>query len=294
MDFVNRPVSNHHVTLSKAIQQMYKGQDENYIGEFIDPDTQQRVYYAINIDGHGHDHCIQKLRQTDLVPFLMKPKPIESIAQFLEDSRAIPFFISSGAVVSLALIYPDRIVLHNCGDSQSIVYANDKRIYINIPHDAEREDEAERVKTNTDYIGLEASRNIKLLSPTQMTPRPSTYVVYRGGRKLAPTRAIGHTNMLFHDAEVHEIALDPQTTYRVVLCSDGAFDMALIDNEADHNILTTGDATDIVGFYVTRWLQEWQYMENETDTEPKYIFQYEAKDCDDVSACVIDIVPCLA
>lgn len=296
--------STHIVTTTSAMRQMVKGQDQNYTGEFIDPKTQQRVHYAINIDGHGTDHCIAALRKVDLVPFLMRPKPIEALSHYLYASNSVPSYICSGAVVTLALVYPDRIVIHNCGDSMSVVYEDGVRIYTNDPHTLDREDEAERVKSNPHYMGIEASSyKFKVISPNEMVPQISKYVIYRGGRLLAPTRAIGHTNKTCHESEVHEIKIVPNKTYRIVLASDGVSDVALPDCLEDHIVLTTYSANYIVHFYVSRWLQEWNHLENGTDqgqgtgqdqSQSHTKFKYKDKDCDDVSACVMDLTPRLA
>ena len=284
----------HAVTLDKAVTQLSKGQDENYTGEFIHPDTNQLVRYAINIDGHGSNHCIQKIRETDLVPFLSKLDPISALSDYVYDSGVVPRNTCSGAVITMALIYPDRIVLYNCGDSQYIVYENDEQTYVSVPHDLECDSEKERIKTNPEYYGTDSSgKKIKLFDTNKMSPQGSKYVMYKNHMMLVPTRAIGHNNIVFHDSEIHEITLEPTKKYRILLASDGVFDMTILDNPDDANILKTGSAEDIVKFYTDRWLQEWSYYENDTDEAPFQKFSYRRSDCDDVSACVIEIVPAI-
>lgn len=282
--------SNYNVTMSKAADQLCKGQDENYTGEFIHPDTKQLVRYAINIDGHGTDHCILKIREMDLVPFLTKPDPISAISDHIYDSRIVPRDTCSGVVIVIALIYPDRIVFYNCGDSQYIVYENDEQTFVSVPHDLDSESETERVKTNPEYYGVDnTGRKIRLLDANRMCPQGSKYVMYKNNLMLAPTRAVGHNNVLFHDSEIHEITLDPSKKYRLVLASDGVFDMAILDKAEDAHVLKTGSAEDIVQFYSDRWLQEWSYYEKETDEVPFQKFKYKRSECDDVSACVVEI-----
>jgi len=278
--------------MSKAADQLCKGQDENYTGEFIHPETKQLVRFAINIDGHGSNHVILKLREMDLIPFLTQPDPISAISDYIYESRVVPPNTCSGAVLIIALIYPDRIVIYNCGDSQFIIYENEDQLFVSVPHDLDSEFEAERVKTNPDYYNIDASgRKIRLLDENKMCPSGSKYVMYKNHIMLAPTRAVGHNNMIFHDSEIHEITLDPTKKYRIVLASDGVFDMVILDNPNDANIIKTGSAEDIVKFYVDRWLHEWSYYEKETDEVPLQKFTYKRSECDDVSACVVDVVP---
>jgi subtilisin family serine protease len=35
------------------MNQLSKGQDQTFIGEFMDPNTGERVHFAIDVDGHG-------------------------------------------------------------------------------------------------------------------------------------------------------------------------------------------------------------------------------------------------
>jgi serine/threonine protein phosphatase PrpC len=280
------------VSMSKAENQMSKGQDENFVGLAIHPETKEHVHWMFNFDGHGSNHCIRKIRATNPVQFLFEPDPIAALSDYLFEEKAIPENISSGAVVVLAMIYQTRIEIYTCGDSQAIVYKDGEMVYLSVPHDSEREDEKVRVVTNPNVSRIDTTAtSMKLLTPSIGTMRPSSYVVYKDGNMLAPTRAIGHNNKVFHDSELHIIDMESTSEYRVVLGSDGVFDLLFLENEDDRQVLAQGNADDVVNFYTKRWLQEWSYYKNDTDVEPTQVFKYRREDCDDLSACVAKILP---
>lgn len=284
-------VSGHTVSKSQSMKQLSKGQDQTYIGEFIDLNTNEKVDYAINIDGHGMDQCIEKLRKTDLVPFLQMEYPVEEIQKYLIKEKAVPPYVSSGAVISIALVYPTRIVLLNCGDSQTILFEDGKKIYMNQPHDLDREGELEKVKNHGTFYDTTHSNNIKVLGSDKIIPIVSKYVRYRTGNLLAPTRSIGHNGIVLCEAERFEYSMDSGKNYRIVIGSDGVFDMIVMDEVDDVNILLTKTAEEIVQKLTDRWLQLWNVMDT-TDTT-KFsgsTIQFTPNQCDDVSACVIDII----
>lgn len=284
--------SRYTVTKSQSMRQLSKAQDQTYIGEFIDANTNEKVEYAINIDGHGMDNCIEKLRKTDLVPFLQTEYPVEEIQKHLIKEKAVPHYVSSGAVISIALVYPTRIVLLNCGDSQTILFEDGKMIYMNVPHDLDRDGELEKVKSQGTFYDTTHSNNIKILGSDKIVPIVSRYVRYSTGNMLAPTRALGHNGIVLCEAERFEYSMEPGKNYRVVTGSDGVFDMVVKDDDDDYNILLMKTAEEIVQIFSDRWLQVWNVME---PTDPTTLSgstqQFTANQCDDVSACVIDIVP---
>lgn len=288
----NGAARTHTVSKSQSVNQLSKGQDQTYIGEFIDLNTNEKVDYAITIDGHGMDHCINKLRKTDFVPFLQMEYPVEEIQKHLIKERVVPPYVSSGVVISIALVYPTRIVLLNCGDCQTVLFEDEKMIYVNEPHDLDREGELEKVKGHGTFFDTTHSNNIKVLGSDKIIPIVSKYVRYSTGNLLAPTRALGHNGIVLCEAERFEYSMEPGKKYRIVTGSDGVFDMIVMDDADDLSLLLTKTAEEIVEKLAERWQQVWNVMDT-TDTT-KFsgsTIQFTGNQCDDVSACVVDIVP---
>jgi serine/threonine protein phosphatase PrpC len=287
---------------SSAFNQLCKGQDQLHSHEYIDTETNERVNVFVDFDGHGTNHFIEAIRNSikdgNLNILLMENKPIEAISSYFYEKKVVPYGISSGAVLSIVKIFfinnlPAKAQFHNCGDAQSLLYVNGILKYINIPHDYENPQEIEKIHAHPNFIRIIQDRGIKIISPSRMIATTPKCIVYRDGIRekfLAPTRAIGHNKVCCDESEIHEEILDPYKKYRIVIGSDGIFDMALINDISDHNILTTQNAENIVKFYSDRWLQEWFHVKSIDDSEPAGSFRFTPNEADDVSCYVIDII----
>lgn len=281
----------HTVELSDSMNQLSKGQDQTYIGDFINEKTNEKVHYAIEIDGHGTDDCIKKLRTMDFVPFLQMENPIEEIAKYLIKQKTVSTYTSSGACISIAIIYTDRIVLLNCGDTQSALFIDGNLAYINEPHDLNREGELEMAKQHGTFYDISQCSSIAVVSPNQIKAKPAKYIRYSTGNLLAPTRAIGHNGIITSKADRVEFNIEDGKNYRIVLASDGIYDMVIMNNPEDLSIFTkSSTAGSIVQYYSNRWLQEWNVVEEKDSVLVECgTFRFSKSECDDVSACVIDI-----
>jgi serine/threonine protein phosphatase PrpC len=281
----------HTVEMSESMNQLSKGQDQTYIGNFIDEKTNETVHYAIELDGHGTHDCIKKLRTMDFVPFLQMETPIEEIAKYLIKQKTVSAYTSSGACISIALIYTDRIVLLNCGDTQSALFIDDNLAYINEPHDLDRKGELEMAKEHGTFYDITQSSSIMVVSPNQIKAKSAKYIRYSTGNLLAPTRAIGHNGIISSKADRVEFKIEGGKNYRIVLASDGIFDMVIMNNPEDMSIFTKSPtAGSIVQYYSDRWLQEWNIVEEKDSIlVAGGTFRFLKNECDDVSACVIDI-----
>lgn len=285
---------------SMAENQLCKGQDQVHQFEYLNALTSQKVNVFVNFDGHGSDHFIRAVRNAiadgNLNQLLMEDRPIEAISSYFYEAKVVPSGISSGVVITLAKIFfegenPIKIQFHNCGDAQSAFYVDGILKYINTPHDLENPSEVEKLKTNPNFLYQKKDGGIKILTPSTITAAFPSLCVYKDGyteKNLAPTRAIGHNKICCDEAEVHEESLKPGEKYRVVLGTDGIFDMVLLNDPSDNAILTTGTAQDIVQFYSARWLQPWLHMQTAESTESCGTIQFKANQADDVSSIVID------
>lgn len=302
MDYSTKKISENPMYFSMAENQLCKGQDQVHQFEYFDKLTSEKVNVFVNFDGHGSDHFIRAVRNAivdgNLNKLLSEDRPIEAISSYFYEMKVVPDKISSGVVITLAKIFfegknPIKIQFHNCGDAQSVFYIDGVLKYINLPHDLENPSEVEKIKTNPNFLYQKKDSGIKILTSTTITAAFPKICVYKDGwneKNLAPTRAIGHNKICIDEAEVHEEFLEHGKKYRIVLGTDGIFDMALLNNPCDHTILTTGTAQDIVQFYSDRWLQPWFHMQTADSTESCGIIQYTANQADDVSSIVIDIM----
>lgn len=282
----------HDVTMSHAVEQMTeKGQDYVCQGTGTDPITGEKFKWIMLNDGHGSDACINFIRsipQEKKDELISTTDTIRVLADYIDHNAGIPKYESSGATCIIAKCFPTKVDCISAGDSQFIVFKNGELIYVSKEHNCQNE--AERIRlTEKGYNFIPAS-NIKLLTETTLTSVESGYACFPDGTKLACTQALGHNSKTGYLPETYTFQLIPGDAYRVVLGSDGLYDMTMLDNSQDIQCLLTKTSQELCDKTVSRWLQEWEaHLPNK---EPQK-FNYNRLQCDDVSVSIVDIVPLL-
>jgi serine/threonine protein phosphatase PrpC len=282
----------HDISMSHAVEQMTeKGQDYVCQGTGTDQITGEKFIWTMLNDGHGSDTCINFIRsipqekKDDLIGNL---DPIHALADYIDRIASIPKSESSGATCVILKCFKDRVECISAGDSQFLVFKNSELIYTSKEHNCQNEDERQRL-TEKGYSFI-SSQNIKLLSETTLTSVESGYACFQDGTHLACTQALGHNSKTGYLPETYTFQLIPGETYRIVLGSDGVYDMTMLDNRQDIQDLLTKTSRELCSKTVSRWLQEWEA--HLPDKAPQK-FKYARHDCDDVSVAIVDIVPLL-
>lgn len=282
----------HDVSMSHAVEQMtVKGQDYVCQGTGINTITGENFQWTMLNDGHGSDTCIKfirSIRQEKKDELISSPEPIEALAAYIDKNAFILPRESSGATCVIVKCYPTRVECISAGDSQFLVFKNGELIYTSKEHNCKNEAECQRL-TKKGY-GFIPSKNIKLLSENTLTMAESGYVSFLDGAHLACTQALGHNSKTGYLPETYEFPLLEDDTYRVVLGSDGVFDMTMLESETDIQDLLTKTSQELCKKTVSRWLQEWEA--HLPDKAPQK-FTYTRHECDDVSVATVDIVPLL-
>jgi serine/threonine protein phosphatase PrpC len=282
----------HDISMSHAVEQMTeKGQDYVCQGTGTDQITGEKFIWTMLNDGHGSDTCINFIRsipqekKDDLIGNL---DPIHAIADYIDKNACILPRESSGATCVIVKCFKDRVECISAGDSQFLVFKNSELIYTSKEHNCQNE--AERIRlTEKGYDFITAS-NIKLLTETTLTSVESGYACFPDGTKLACSQALGHNSKTGYLPETYTFPLATGDTYRVVLGSDGVFDMTMLDNSQDIQDLLTNTSQELCDKTARRWLQEWEgHLPNKAPEK----FKYARHECDDVSVSIVDIVPLL-
>jgi serine/threonine protein phosphatase PrpC len=273
--------------VSMAVEDMCKGQDNIRNGSSIDIETGELFEWIMLNDGHGTNTCIYFIRSITnekLSELMGKSDPIKAIAEHIDKSTIIRTYESSGATAVIVKIYSDRAECINCGDSQFIVFKDDAINFISAPHNSSNESEKKRILD----MGLQfvPCRNIKVISEHVMTTVPTEYVLFKDLNKLACSQALGHNSKTGYAPDKHIVKFEEKSKYRIIMGSDGLFDMLMLDNDSDLEKLNTKSAKEISDWIVGRWLYDWEghYLDGD-----KTKFKYEKHETDDVSVSVIDI-----
>ncbi len=131
----------------------------------------------------------------------------------------------------------------------------------------------------------------------------SQYVIFNDSTALAVTQALGHNGKTGIKPDIYFINYNNEDTIRILIGSDGFFDMICKENNCEDDNLNSNDNYNLEDLYeisdlpgevilnraVNRWLQEWNVcpysdrsiMRTQTFTE---------NECDDVSLIVVDII----
>jgi len=282
----------HNVNITSKINQLSKGQDYIYIDDIIDR-TGEECKIGVVFDGHGDNAVINFIRsisKEQMNKLLMDPKPIESVANHINNNLPQSRYISSGSTMCMVKIYLNRIECINCGDSQLAIYKNGSLEFISKEHNYENEKERERLKTVATFI---PSSNIKMINPNTLISVYSEYIEWdlpNSYTKLACSQSLGHNNITGYFPDHTVIPITQADKFKVIIGSDGLWDMMIKDDEHDMNALYNMDASAIEEQASMRWLQLWN-MEDRLNNKPFVKCKFTPKQCDDVAVFVADIDP---
>lgn len=281
----------HRVVIEERIQQMDKFQDQTYSGEGIDIKSGEAFKYAMVTDGHGKNDCInclRKITKNDMSLILSQEDPVQVLAEYIHSK--INIYNSGGATMCFAKIFDDHIDCINCGDSKIVVFKDGALVHLSKEHNWENDEERTRLLAMNPNITFEKSRGIKVFSETKLLGSYSEYVVWPDGQRLACTQALGNNMKTGYAPDCVSIPIEPGSTYKVLIGSDGVWDMVMKDIPEDILRFASMTADEVLTFIKDRWLQEWDMAPLDSPEKTKK-GKYQTWDCDDISLVLVDIIP---
>jgi len=282
----------HIVGITSTEIQLSKKQDYTVKGTYKNHETGEQFEWLALFDGHGHDVIIDAIRKIDLNQFVAHENPPKALQDYITEKKILQSWVSSGSTMCLAKIYKDKIVCFSVGDSFLFVYEDGKKVYKNALHKWENLAEQQRLNTWDLQVRTEPSKGFTVLTPTTLTGKDCTYIKYGNERLLAASQAIGHNNMTGISPDIFEIEIKTGSFYRVLMASDGVFDV-LMENEDENLGFSTKTSEEIAKFAEARWRQSW-HLANPVNNSPILgsEFRFTAPShFDDISVGVVDIVP---
>ena len=292
--FENQTKATHSFKITSKINQLSKGQDHIYIDDTYDL-SGEKCSICIVFDGHGDDKVIDfigSIPKDKMNKLLIEPNPVETLANYINENIVYSKNSSSGSTMCMVKIYANRIECINCGDSQVAIYKNGSLHFMSKEHNYKNKKERKRL--SSDNVNFLESGNIKMINANTLISVYSEYIEWdlpSRYMKLACTQALGHNNMTGYDPDYTTIPLTLEDTYKVIIGSDGLWDMVMVDNEQDMKRLYKMDAEKIVERTTTRWLQDWNMQDLLNHNEEIVLCKFERKQCDDIAVVVVDIAP---
>jgi serine/threonine protein phosphatase PrpC len=280
----------HAVDINAKLNQLSKKQDYIITEQAIDKETGELFNWCAVFDGHGSHDCINFIRNIPMqimTDFIVSEHPIENLAKYINDNLKLQ--VSSGSTMCLIKIYQNRIVCINCGDSQAAVYKNGKLEFITEEHSFKNEKEKIRLSNNVTYI---PSSDIAIIDETTLISCYSEYIEWNEYyTKLACSQSLGHNGVTGCVPDTVVIPITAGDRFKVIIGSDGLWDMVIKENEKDMLQLWGMDADAIMKQTTDRWLQPWNMVDVLNHRDTVRYAQYQPHQCDDIAVVVADIVP---
>lgn len=283
------PKQSHSIDITGHINQMCKGQDYIIGDKTIDSETGELFNWTAVFDGHGGNECIDFIKNVSLEQmnnFISTATPIENLANHINKNIKKS---GTGSTMCLVKFYQNRIECFNCGDSQVVVYKNGNVDFISKEHNFTNETERKRLDGAVVFV---PSTNIRVADEYTLISVYSEYIEWNSNRsKIACSQALGHNGITgcFPDKTVIPIELN--NTYKVIIGSDGLWDMVMMNDKNEMNELYKMDVDDIMIQTTERWLQEWNMRDDFNNDPTLYYCKYQPNQCDDISVIVADIIP---
>ena len=232
------------------------------------------VIYLVVLDGHGkHKKGSLPEGKDDVITWLQTTLDWDNFLKSNSDNPIMElqyaiageyeFTSGIGACCTIAKVTDEKITMWWVGDSKMKVFEGENLVgetKIIREYDAV---EQNRQANQLLRITCSNSHNIKILSGTEMTMKPSKYynvLTKKGFDKVACIQSLGHDLAYGETNNKVEIDFEAGKIYKVVGGSDGLWDM-ISETESDKSLVCDPEIG-AEGPYILslRWRQEWVYV----------------------------------
>lgn len=270
-----------------------KKQDDLFQGSSIDSVTGESYTYGIIIDGHGTDIGVNDIRsilQTHMAAILESENPqhiIQSQLEILKQQhigdihqgvfadatveRITRNLLQSGSTFIRAKVYDNRVECFSIGDSEIYVLKNGEIAYHNPIHNWENEAEQQRLMARKDIqVCPKPSVRCQIMSPNTLVQKKSYTICYSYHQTFVPSQALGHGGITEFAPEKHILHYNPTDTIKVILGSDGLWDIFMPSHPEDFQRLLHYNAEELAELAESRWKQCWYLAKTEDDANNVY------------------------
>jgi hypothetical protein len=268
---------------SLAIRLIGSRQDHAAQGSYTSAIIQTR--WSVLFDGHGDNHAIDFIRKAPLDEIMKNEDPsIVLHTLILEDeSEFYDIKVHSGSTMVWVKEsqWPDHrtIQIGNVGDSQAILFVNDKVVFISKRHDMTNPSELSRLfslnllDSTTPIIKNYTAFDV--ITEDSLLSLDAYYLNFdnkRGDKtQLACSQSIGHQDLTGISPDITTFKLKLTDSFRVVLLSDGITDIMPLELSSTMELLRTAtDPKEIANEAERRWKQNWTIVNenNRSKTTP--------------------------
>ena len=260
-------------TIESCVRGLSKNQDVVRTGK-----KGEEYFWIVCCDGHGNNSFVDILKALDWQEIMEHPNSYYYLQSKLSTCR---YTINSGSTLCMVKIFEDKIECISIGDSRVFIYKNEEMEYTNTPHLYSNEAEHRRLGSSTTVkiSNVRYEMFPAITSETSMKQKQLSYVTFlqkntnntNNSVVLAMTQSIGHYNITGFAPEFKTITYDSHMDHvRVIVGTDGFFDMCLVENtgtsaeeeagrENDKKDLLQLSAEELADKAEKRWRQQWKY-----------------------------------
>ena len=245
--------------------------DQDWVATHTAKDS---AVWGICGDGHGAPRFperrdfVQKCKESDWSAFFDRVDGHPGVAiEAMTDAWDVNT-VGIGACICMFRLHEGTIDLWWRGDVMAVLYADGEQVFQTVQHNmANRDDD-----TPVDGRIVSPTWQVSVLSPTTMTMVADARINLNPhcGEKNSPFSGIddecaiynclGHNKWAHGDWGHHTYTTDPSKKTKLVIGSDGLWDM-LSEQELGHiDMCPSLTASALVAFCAGRWRQEWRYL----------------------------------
>ena len=163
------------------------------------------------------------------------------------------YTLGSGATLSIVKVFEDRFECEWVGDSTIVIFDKDHHIlFKSRDHNSANSDEEKRLQ----HIRAEVSWKPIVLSSKRITVETNKTYHFAYRDILNMTRSLGHGNLVSSESDKVTLARTKGDKYRVVVATDGLWDILCDD---DYQTISQMTTQEIGGLAIHRWTQTWEY-----------------------------------
>lgn len=281
------------IEIKQKVIQLCNAQDAAYTGTATDAQTGETYHYGIIIDGHGSNETVRKIRNiidesiddilvSDSPHIIIQSQLDEMYQQDCESLENNIFYknhmqnsaFSGGSTFLLSKLYENRVEVFSIGDSEAYVMINNAVVYHNPVHKWSNESEKTRLLARTDVCITPTMQSFpRIISPERLAFAKSITVEYTNGNvitKLAPTQSLGHNSITQFAPEKMTIPFEPTNSVKIVLASDGLWDVFVPHHPDDARRLMGMHGEELADLAESRWKQEWEVAVDIADPDKLY------------------------
>lgn len=262
------------------------GQDFSTSGKGMDEDGE--FHYLVVADGHGKGNYIKLLSSDRFLwgPVVSACSSQKMYSEIQKQIRCLEFcdYINDGTTLSIVKIYKDKnmIKCYWIGDSQIRIFKDDEEIFKSKNHNGRNKKELKRLKETyddgrndtddtddtDDKYKIEKVPSLSVVDSKTLTMKNYPQIHFFTNdvcEKMMLTRSLGHNEKLFPSFETKTIMLNAENVreekskfkIRVIVASDGFWDMYCENDVDDKRALLTQNAKMLAMLAYQRWTQTW-------------------------------------